>query len=217
MMGVADIPIEIFRAMQSRPSEKTTVEEGLTTDKISYNSQAQLVPVQRSSNDNTTSDGMQSNNKTSERSPNQTTESDNYAPTTSARAPDPLLESNLPSDRSQHQLSGRTTHKSKMDLQPSKDPFVQTSLKSSTAGLSHSKSRRAFGDQPNRPISFETALDAGKGVRRMIGTGLKSPMDFTLGLARGFHNAPKLYGDSSVRQTEKITSLQSGLKVAGKV
>ena len=42
-------------------------------------------------------------------------------------------------------------------------------------------------------------------------------MDFTLSIARGFHNAPKLYGDESVRQADKVTNLQSGLKVAGKV
>lgn len=51
----------------------------------------------------------------------------------------------------------------------------------------------------------------------MVEAGVKSPMDFTLGVARGFHNAPKLYGDESVRQTEKITDLQTGLKAAGKV
>ena len=42
-------------------------------------------------------------------------------------------------------------------------------------------------------------------------------MDFTLGLARGFHNAPKLYGDDTVRPQEKVTDFQSGLKAAGKV
>lgn len=66
-------------------------------------------------------------------------------------------------------------------------------------------------------ISLEAALGAGKGVSRIVGAGLKSPMDFTLGLARGFHNAPKLYGDESVRTPEKITGFQSGLKAAGKV
>lgn len=66
-------------------------------------------------------------------------------------------------------------------------------------------------------ISLEAALGAGKGVGRIVGAGLKSPMDFTLGLARGFHNAPKLYGDESVRTPEKITGFQSGLKAAGKV
>ena len=41
-------------------------------------------------------------------------------------------------------------------------------------------------------------------------------MDFTLSLAQGFHNAPKLYGDTTVRKAEKITDLQSGLKAAGR-
>ena len=42
-------------------------------------------------------------------------------------------------------------------------------------------------------------------------------MDFTLSLAKGFHNAPKLYGDSSVRPHDRITGFQSGLRAAGKV
>lgn len=64
--------------------------------------------------------------------------------------------------------------------------------------------------------TFETATDSGQGVGRIIGAGLKSPMDFTLGLAKGFHNAPKLYGDDTVRKGEKVTDFQSGLKAAGK-
>jgi hypothetical protein len=66
-------------------------------------------------------------------------------------------------------------------------------------------------------IPLEAAVGAGRGIGRIVGAGLKSPMDFTLSLARGFHNAPKLYGDESVRQTDKITGIQSGLKAAGKV
>lgn len=65
--------------------------------------------------------------------------------------------------------------------------------------------------------SVDVALGAGKGVGRIVGAGLKSPMDFTLSIARGFHNAPKLYGDDTVRQADKITDFQSGLKAAGKV
>jgi hypothetical protein len=64
---------------------------------------------------------------------------------------------------------------------------------------------------------LENAVGAGKGISRIIGAGMKSPMDFTLGLARGFHNAPKLYGDDTVRPQEKVTDFQSGLRAAGKV
>lgn len=66
-------------------------------------------------------------------------------------------------------------------------------------------------------ISLDAAVGASKGVGRIVGVGLRSPLDFTLGLARGFHNAPKLYGDESVRQAEKVTDFQSGLKAASKV
>ena len=66
-------------------------------------------------------------------------------------------------------------------------------------------------------MTLESALRTGKGVGRIVGVGLKSPLDFTMSLARGFHNAPKLYGDESVRQTNKVTGIQSGLRVAGQV
>jgi hypothetical protein len=64
---------------------------------------------------------------------------------------------------------------------------------------------------------MENAARASKGVARIVEAGLKSPMDFSLGIARGFHNAPKLYGDDTVRPQAKVTDLQSGLKAAGKV
>lgn len=41
-------------------------------------------------------------------------------------------------------------------------------------------------------------------------------MDFTLSLAQGFHNAPRLYGDNTVRPLERITGFHSGLKAAGR-
>jgi len=44
-----------------------------------------------------------------------------------------------------------------------------------------------------------------------------APMEFTLSIAQGFHNAPKLYGDDTVRKQDKITGIQSGLKASGKV
>ena len=66
-------------------------------------------------------------------------------------------------------------------------------------------------------ISLDAAVGAGKSIKQIVGTSLKSPMDFTLSIARGFHNAPKLYGDESVRQADKVTGLQSGLKAASKV
>ncbi|KAI1752674.1 hypothetical protein F4782DRAFT_499652 [Xylaria castorea] len=63
---------------------------------------------------------------------------------------------------------------------------------------------------------LEMVLDSSKSINNIIVTGVKSPMNFCLGLARGFRNAPNLYNDDTVRPTEKVTSFSSGLKVAGK-
>lgn len=65
-------------------------------------------------------------------------------------------------------------------------------------------------------ISLESIMGAGKGVGRIVGAGLKSPMDFTMALAKGFHNAPKLYGDDTVRPAENITGVKSGLMAASR-
>lgn len=41
-------------------------------------------------------------------------------------------------------------------------------------------------------------------------------MDLALAIAQGFHNAPRLYGDTTVRRPVRITGMKSGLKAAGK-
>lgn len=60
------------------------------------------------------------------------------------------------------------------------------------------------------------ALDSGKGISRIVGTGLKAPMEYTLGISQGFHNVPKLWGDKTVRDAEPVTGVRSGFKAAGK-
>ena len=40
-------------------------------------------------------------------------------------------------------------------------------------------------------------------------------MDLSLAIAEGFHNAPRLYGDSTVRTPPRISGIQSGLRAAG--
>ena len=59
-------------------------------------------------------------------------------------------------------------------------------------------------------------LETGKGISRIVETGLKSPMNFTMGLAKGFRNLPKLYNDDTVRKQDKVTGLGSGFTVAWK-
>ncbi|KAG9559314.1 UDP-Glycosyltransferase/glycogen phosphorylase, partial [Aureobasidium melanogenum] len=72
------------------------------------------------------------------------------------------------------------------------------------------------GGETNLREVIDAAFGTSKGVSRIVGAGFKSPMDFTHALAKGFHNAPKLYGDESVRKPDKITDFRSGLRAATK-
>ena len=42
-----------------------------------------------------------------------------------------------------------------------------------------------------------------------------APMNLSLAIAQGFHNAPRLYGDTTVRTPIRITGFHSGLRAAG--
>lgn len=52
-------------------------------------------------------------------------------------------------------------------------------------------------------------------VGKSAGAIAKAPMDLSLAVAQGFHNAPRLYGDTTVRRPVRITGIKSGLRAAG--
>ena len=178
MMGVADFPLELFRALQGKPVRKapnivglqnTAGTSSMTSDHIAESSRSAILQESVGSVE-------LSSASPHPRSPSQaiaTTAPENGSPSTN------------PSEAVDHSSTSQSPAKNLNEL--------------------------------SRHVSFEAAIGTGKGVGRIVGAGLKSPMDFTLGLAKGFRNAPRLYGDESVRPIEKITGLQSGLKVASKV
>lgn len=107
-------------------------------------------------------------------------------------------------------------------------------LPESSRPRSHSRSRShcSHGDSSPRSTSpsgtpaaerktqemmdkLDTAMGTGKGISRIVGASLKSPMDISLALAKGFHNVPRLYGEE-VRKVDRVTDLKSGLTTAGK-
>lgn len=66
-------------------------------------------------------------------------------------------------------------------------------------------------------FDLESVMIARKTAAKVFNMGLKVPTDFTLAVAKGFHNAPLLYGDDTVREPAKITGIKSGFKAAGRV
>ncbi|KAF8852404.1 UDP-Glycosyltransferase/glycogen phosphorylase [Acephala macrosclerotiorum] len=70
-------------------------------------------------------------------------------------------------------------------------------------------------DDPKDNAAEEMAHDIGSGVGKTAESIARAPMDLLLAFAQGFHNAPRLYGDTTVRRPTRITGIKSGLKAAG--
>lgn len=78
-------------------------------------------------------------------------------------------------------------------------------------------SQKKFARPLSAPVKKPLGSGSLKGVGRIVKTTLRSPMAFTWALAQGAHNAPRMWGDNTVRRQDKITGLRSGLVAAGQV
>jgi hypothetical protein len=210
MMGVADFPLEILKAFNGKGTDEIKASE--TDKRPSMNPATSSTTNVQASSSRPSSAALVISEKETTSLPSNSGRS---SPAALNRFPSPSLQ------QEQGQGSQVSLGNSAQEpAQPLKNH--EPSEQSLNVDATDPKTRLNQADQSSaeragRQISFDTAIGAGKGVGRIVGAGLKSPMDFTLGLARGFHNAPKLYGDESVRQSDKITGFQSGLKAAGKV
>ncbi|KAJ6029290.1 CAZyme family GT1 [Penicillium canescens] len=70
---------------------------------------------------------------------------------------------------------------------------------------------------PKFPVLHEVALHGSKMSKKLLKIIILLPTDLSLSMARGFHNAPKLYHDSTVTDAPQVVSLRSGFRAAGKV
>jgi hypothetical protein len=66
--------------------------------------------------------------------------------------------------------------------------------------------------EPDDLLAVELAHDASHGMKKSGLSLLRAPMHFSLALTQGFHNAPRLYGDETVRRPPRITGFHSGLR-----
>jgi hypothetical protein len=210
MMGVADMPIQTLKLLQIHPDaakakkgkEKATGSENPSTEEGSVGG--------RPDTGRTTTD-------TTERS----SRSGANTPTAADGAADLARIQGEPPTVTSPGTPGTPSHRS---------TFMSQAFAESTQG-SRSRSRERIdrlrhkspvepqfntGPKPGMAENVESAVDTGKGLARMIGAGFKSPMDFSLNVAKGFHNVPKLYG-AEVRQVDKVTDFQSGVRTAAKV
>ena len=237
MMGAVDFPVEILKALKIKPSEKAKLEGNLKDNTI-------IDP--NNGVDSRASSGLEPSGRvsTEESAPSNSRSSIselaadhsgtisilqpvfNEQPRLSRTSPDVSTASvqtgasRLGTEKEAHSPKGSMSalcDRGSSSKGPRESRLISSTSRPSTpGGTSQHHQRTVSGNQAGQ-ISLDAALGAGKGIGRIVEAGLKSPMDFTLSIARGFHNAPKLYGDESVRPSEKITGIQSGLRAAGKV
>jgi len=55
-------------------------------------------------------------------------------------------------------------------------------------------------DDPDTNAAEDMAHDVGSGLGKTAESLARMPMDLSLAIAQGFHNAPRLYGDTTVRR-----------------
>ncbi len=63
-------------------------------------------------------------------------------------------------------------------------------------------------------VAGEMAGQVGRGVGKTAAAIASVPADLSLAVAQGFHNAPRLYGDDTVRRPRRVTGMRSGLRAA---
>lgn len=214
-MGVADFPIEIFRAVKTKNQAKED-------SKIASNADANTsVPASQSQLD--PGDAEEETGEPKEYDTSDTSQQASSVPSTKTSYESTAARSSVENAPAPGTPLTTTSALGEVRGGSLKEALRGTLARSRSSSRdrnpgsrSSSRTRTATEFDPSK-LTLENAIGAGKGVSRIVGAGMKSPMDFTLGLARGFHNAPKLYGDDTVRPQEKVTDFQSGLRAAGKV
>ena len=55
-------------------------------------------------------------------------------------------------------------------------------------------------DDPDNNAAEDVGKDVGSGLGHTAEAFARAPMDLSLAMAQGFHNTPRLYGDTAVRR-----------------
>jgi UDP:flavonoid glycosyltransferase YjiC (YdhE family) len=103
-----------------------------------------------------------------------------------------------------------------------KDKSVDNKENQQSGGSSETQDERDAGGLDTASIRTATTAAGAEEYVDEVTTGVgktaaaiaRAPVDLSLALAQGFHNAPRLYGDDTVRRPPRVTGIRSGLKAA---
>ena len=97
----------------------------------------------------------------------------------------------------------KTTSRSEVAKKTSEgEPFSQNKNANKEADQNNEDddNESEMSDDPEGNMAEEMARDAGEGLSGTAEAFARMPMDLSLAIAQGFHNAPRLYGDETVRR-----------------
>ncbi|KAJ0166470.1 Sterol 3-beta-glucosyltransferase UGT80B1 [Colletotrichum tanaceti] len=125
------------------------------------------------------------------------------------------------------QTNGDRTEQGNEDGQEGKKQRKDVSKEQPQTNGNASSSRPGGQDRRDTMSSVDTGTDVedavdeyanevGEGFGRTAQAIAKAPVNLSMAIAQGFHNAPRLYGDDTVRRPPRVTGISSGLKAAGK-
>ncbi|KAL2121892.1 hypothetical protein VTJ04DRAFT_2347 [Mycothermus thermophilus] len=90
----------------------------------------------------------------------------------------------------------------------SEPPQVETST-------THAIDHNDIHPPPTTPSpASEATHHAATGAAKTASALARTPADLILAVGQGFHNAPRLYGDETVRRPTRVTGIRSGLRAA---
>lgn len=210
MMGFADFPVDTLKALRIHPDARSKSQEGTMNSEPSMKSE-----TVRPSEENISSQSQTTRTSSSGETPM----------TSSLNTPGSSTPSNgrmntgfsLQESLASLQSPNLTFNDGKSNMPSSMADALRGQLNNGSRPRSRSGSRpRSKVRAPSGENPIDTAMQTGKGIRKIVGAGLSSPMDFTMALTKGFHNAPKLYGDDTVRKQSQVTDFRSGAKAAAK-
>jgi UDP:flavonoid glycosyltransferase YjiC (YdhE family) len=92
----------------------------------------------------------------------------------------------------------------------------QLSIKQDDASQSRFRSRNESGSEKDYDMLRQSGVHTSKGLGRIAKAAVKAPMDISMGITKGFHNFPKLWGDDTVRPQERVSDFKSGARAVGK-
>ncbi|KAI4691013.1 uncharacterized protein J4E88_002490 [Alternaria novae-zelandiae] len=131
---------------------------------------------------------------------------------TSVRNAAKRSESSLVGESSASSGSPQHSHPSAMERKPLARSQTTPNLPTPASRTPSVASSSSKDNDMLRPTGLRTS----RGFGRIVKAGVQSPMELSVGITKGFHNAPKLWNDTTVRPQEKVSDLKSGMVAIGR-